>query len=167
MEEYFLKNRNESIIGSSFNKGKAITGIIFNPVDYVLDGLKFINNTKIENVTIETNDFKSKVMKGKIQSYFDGSKDIITGRVPDNFEELFKIIKSSDLLCELSLSEEEVVYIGKVIEVYEDSIDIDFLDTECKLMDHAYVEYEDITTVAIFSDYLNTLSTVTENREIN
>lgn len=161
MEEYFLKNRKENIIGSSFNVGKNITGVIFNPVDYVLDGIKFINTEKIENITVETNNFKDKVMMEKVQIYFEEqTKKIFNDSKISNFEELFTVIQSLDLLCELSLSEEDVVYIGKIIEVYEDSIDIDFFDTECKLMDQAYVEYEDITTVTIFSDYLNSLSEV-------
>lgn len=161
MEEYFLKNRKENIIGNSFKEGKNITGIIFNPVDFVLDGMKFINTEKIENITVETNNFKDKVMVEKLQMYFEEQpKKIFKDSKISNFEELFTIIQSLDLLCELSLSEEDVVYIGKIIEVYEDSIDIDFIDTECKLMDQAYVEYEDITTVTVFSDYLNTLSEV-------
>ncbi|WP_336686328.1 hypothetical protein [Chryseobacterium bernardetii] len=161
MEEYFLKNRKENIIGNSFKEGKNITGIIFNPVDYVLDGIKFINTEKIEKITVETNNFKDKVMVEKFQMYFEElPKKIFKDSKISNFEELFTIIQSLDLLCELSLSEEDVVYIGKIIDVYEDSIDIDFFDTECKLMDQAYVEYEDITTVTIFSDYLNTLSEV-------
>jgi len=97
----------------------------------------------------------------KFQMYFEElPKKIFKDNKISNFEELFTIIQSLDLLCELSLSEEDVVYIGKIIDVYEDSIDIDFFDTECKLMDQAYVEYEDITTVTVFSDYLNTLSEV-------
>ena len=168
MEEYFLKDREENIIGSSFKKGENITGIIFNPIDYVLDGLKFINNEKIENVTTGTDSFKNKVMKDKIQKYCDASTmKIVKDSPPNNFEELFTTIKSLDVLCELSLSEEDVVYIGKVTAVYEDAIDIDFFDTECELMDHAYVEYGDITTVAIFSDYLDTLSTVIKSTKMD
>ncbi|CAA7386637.1 hypothetical protein [Chryseobacterium fistulae] len=161
MEEYFLKNRKENIIGNRFKEGEIITGIIFNPVDYVLDGIKFINTEKIENVAIKTNNFKDKVMMKKIQIYFDEPiKKIIRDSKTNSFEELFTVIESLDLLCELSLSEEDVVYIGKIIDVYEDSIDVDFFDTECNLMDNAYVEYENITTVTIFSDYLDSLSEV-------
>lgn len=167
MEQYFFKNRDESLNGICFKKEQIITGIIFNPVDYVLDGLKFINSARIESMIVEDDNFKEKVLKQKAQKYFDeSSKKIFKNHPIHNFQELFRMIHSLELLCEMSLSEEDVIYIGKVVEVYDDSIDIDFFDTECKLLDNAYVEYEDITCVTIFSDYVDTLCEVIKNPEM-
>ncbi|WP_284462627.1 hypothetical protein [Chryseobacterium sp.] len=161
MEQYFLENRELSINGICFKKEKFLTGIIFNPVDYVIDGMKFINSGKIKNVVAETDEFKDKIMTKKFQKYFDdANKKILKTTEIKDFQSLFNAINSMDILCELSLNKEDVVYIGKVINVYDDSIDIDFFNTECKLIDNAFVEFEDITTVSIFSDYLDTLSEV-------
>lgn len=161
MEQYFFKNRKLSINGICFKEEKALIGIIFNPVDYVIDGMKFINSGKIKKVVVETDEFKNKIMTKKFQKYFDdANKKTFRTTVIQNFQSLFTLINSMDVLCELSLSKEDVVYIGKVINVYDDSIDIDFLNTECKLIDNAFVEFKDITTVSVFSDYLDTLSEV-------
>jgi hypothetical protein len=161
MEQYFLENIELSINGICFKEEKILTGIIFNPVDYVIDGMKFINSRKIKNVVAETDEFKDKIMTKKFQKYFDDAnkKNLKTTEIQD-FQSLFNVINSMDILCELSLSKEDVVYVGKVINVYDDSIDVDFFNTECKLIDNAFVEFEDITTVSIFSDYLDTLSEV-------
>lgn len=161
MEQYFLENRELSINGICFKKEKVLTGIMFNPVDYVIDGMKFINSGKIKNVVTETDEFKDKIMTKKFQKCFDDTnKKILKNTEIQDFQSLFNVINSMDILCELSLSKEDVVYVGKVINVYDDSIDIDFFNTECKLIDNAFVEFEDITTVSIFSDYLDTLSEV-------
>ena len=159
MEEFFFKNRKQSIHGVCFQKNDKMTNIIYIPVDYVIDGMKFINSDRIENVTGEKKEFKIKVIKFKSKNYFDDlSKTAF--RDCENFQKLFTVIQSMDLLCELSLSKEDVVYIGKVINVYDDSINIDFYDTECKLYDNACVMYDDITSISVFTDYLDTLSEV-------
>lgn len=162
MEQYFLENRKLSISGIRFTKEKdIITAVLFNPVDYVIDGIKFINSKKIKDIVVETDEFKDEIMSKKFQKYFyDSNKTVFKSFEILNFQNLFNLIKSMDLLCELSLSKENVVYIGKVINVYDDSIDIDFFSTECKLIDNAFVEFEDITSVSILSDYLDTLSEV-------
>lgn len=162
MEQYFLKNRRTIINGINFKEEKdIITAVLFNPVDYVIDGMKFINSTKIQNIVSDTDEFKNQIMNKKTERYFDdiNKKDIKNSKL-QNFQDLFAFVKSKDILCELSLSKEDVSYIGKVINIYEDSIDIDFFSTKCKLVDNAYVEFEDITTVTIFSDYLDTLSEI-------
>jgi hypothetical protein len=167
MEQYFLENRKLSINGICFKEEKALTGIIFNPVDYVIDGMKFINSGKIKNVVVETDEFKDKIMTKKFQKYFDdANKKILKTTEIQDFQSLFTLINSMNVLCELSLSKEDVVYVGKVINVYDDSIDIDFFNTECKLIDNAFVEFEDITTVSIFSDYLDTLSEVMKDGSV-
>lgn len=159
MQKYFCENRKEIIDGISFKEEKEIIGIVFNPVDYVLDGLRFLNTEKINNIEIEDDDFKNEVMKRKSEKYLDEPQNrVFKDPSLHSFRDLFQLIYSLDLLCELSLSAEEVVYIGKVINVNEDSIDIDFFDTKCNLMDNAYVEYADMTHVTVFSDYVNTLS---------
>ncbi|MGE8431450.1 hypothetical protein [Chryseobacterium joostei] len=154
-----IKNFSDCILGIKLYDNENLLVTILNPVDYVLDGIRFTNFKKIENITNESDSFKNKVMKLKFQRYLDSlNLNMFKDFKISNFQNLFTIIKQESLLCEFSFNKEDVVYIGNIINVYDSSIDVNFYDDECQLDESDNIDFENITSVTIFSDYLNSLS---------
>jgi hypothetical protein len=159
-----IKNFSDCILGVKLYDNENLLITALNPVDYVLDGIRFINLKKIENITDESDSFKNKVMKLKFQRYLDSlNLSMFKNFEIKNFQNLFTIIKQEDLLCEFSFNKEDVVYIGNIIYVYENSIDVNFYDDECQLDESDNIDFENITSITLFSDYLNSLSEFMKN----
>ena len=158
-----LSNRRRLITGIIISKNKNITCIIRNPVDYLVDGLTFINNHKIENIFLNKIILKEEIINSKFIIQADKDERFLNYKF-DNFKDFFNQLKKINAFCELSLKKENVIYIGKVINVNDKSVDVDFYDVNFKLMDNAYIEFEDITLVNIFTDYADTFGNVVSKR---
>lgn len=151
MEEYKLINRKKNIKGVVLNRSKELTLLINNPVDYLIDGLVIINNSKILKENFILNEEKDFIINQKFKSMNieNDYKKLKYG----NFKDFFSSVKIDNIFCEFSLSKENSIYIGKIIDIKEDSIDVDFYSTNFHLLDKAYVKFEDITTIKVFTDY--------------
>ena len=156
---FSLTNRTKAINGLVLYQNDNFTTIINNPVDYVIDGIVYINNQKLKVTVLEKQSSKDKIMNSKLTVFLEKDKRYLNIEF-SNFKDLFTHLKETNLFCELSLSKENVVYIGKTINAYEDSIDIDFYNTNFKLIDNAFIKFEDITSVTILSDYADTIGNV-------
>lgn len=160
---YSLLNRKKKIKSILLFENENIIGLINNPVDYVIDGILFINRKKIKLIKSERDALREKVILTKYENYIKSDTRYV---IPDfvNFKDLFLYIKQKNIFCELSLTKEDIVYIGNIVDVNNECIDIDFYDSKFKLLDKAYVYFEDITTVTILSDYINTVELFSKNR---
>lgn len=151
MNKYKLINRKNKVKGIVLEKSKELTLLINNPVDYIIDGLLIINNSKIQKNSFITNENKDYIItqKFKDMNLESDYRDLKY----ENFKDFFYSLKTYNIFCEISLSKENVIYIGKIIDVKEDSIDVDFYATNFYLLEKAYIKFEDITTIKIFTDY--------------
>ncbi len=154
-----VKNFSDRILGSKLYDNENLLTIVVNPVDYVLDGVKFINQKRIESITDESNGFKNMVMELKFQRYLDSLnlKRFKSFEI-NNFQSLFTTIKEESLLCEFSFNKEDVVYIGNIINVHANSIDVNFYDEKCRFVESDNIDFESMTSITVLSDYLNSLS---------
>lgn len=132
-------------------------GMISNPIDYLLDGYTFINKNKVKSVEIINDSTQQRIMSKKSKTWSNNYSNL--NNVCD-FQELFEQLKKGETFCELYLSKEDRVYIGKIVDVRADSIDVDFYTTDFKLLDEAVVEFKDIKLVTIYSDYSTTFENV-------
>ena len=156
---FLLSNWRKLINGITISQNENIICIIKNPVDYVIDGLTFINTQKIKEIILSENIFQEEIINSKFISNCENDKRYINFKFK-NFKDLFIYLKKTSSFCELSLRKANVIYIGKIINVNEESIDIDFYDVNFKLMDNAYIEYKDISLVNIFTDYAGTIENI-------
>lgn len=151
MIKYKLTKRKKRIKGIVLNTSRELTVLINNPVDYQIDGLLIINNSKIVKESLVLDEFKDYIITNKFKSIcIRNNYQKIEYK---SFKDLFHYLKINEIFCELSLSKEDSIYIGRVIDVKHDSIDIDFYKTDFNLLDKAYVLFDDITTIKIFNDY--------------
>lgn len=159
---FSLTNRSKSIYGLVLYRNDNFTTIINNPVDYVIDGVRYINNQKLKSIVLEKQLSKDKIMNSKLIIFLENDKRYLNIEF-SNFKDLFDYLKEKNIFCELSLSKENTVFIGKTINAQQDSIDIDFYDKNFRLVDNAFVKFEDITSVTILSDYADTIANVAMN----
>lgn len=154
-----IKNFSDYILGVKLYDNGNLVITASNPVDYVLDGVKFINRKRIESITDESDSFKSRIMELKFQRYLDSlNLKRFKGFEINNFQSLSTTIKEESLLCEFSFNKEDVVYIGNIINVHASSIDVNFYDEKCRFVENDSIDYESMTSITILSDYLNSLS---------
>ncbi|SHL76781.1 hypothetical protein SAMN05443634_1241 [Chishuiella changwenlii] len=151
MIKYKLTKRKNKIKGVVLNTSKELTVLINNPVDYQIDGLLIINNSKIEKESLVLDELKDYIITDKFKSIC--IKNNYQKIEYKNFQDLFYYLKINEIFCELSLTKEDSIYIGRVIDIKHNSIDIDFYTTDFNLLDKAYVLFDDITTIKIFTDY--------------
>lgn len=98
-------------------------------------------------------------MELKFQKYLDSlNVRIFKNFEIKNFQTLFPIIKVEELLCEFSFKKEDVVYTGNILNVYENFVDVNFYDEECQFDESDNIDFENITSITLFSDYLSSLS---------
>lgn len=163
MNKYKLINRKNKIKGIVLNVSEELTTLINNPVDYLIDGLVIINNSKILKESIIIDEEKDFIINQKFKSM--SIKDNYQKLKFESFNDFFLSIKKENIFCEFSLSKENSIYIGEIIDIREDSIDVDFYTTNFLLLDKAYVEYKDITTVKVFTDYSLTFKKFHKNNQ--
>lgn len=156
-----IRKWEDCLHGVQFFESSNIIGIIINPTDYILDGITFINKKRVKKTSLNNDELSERIMKVKAESVLN-SIPIINSDFQD-FKQVFQVLKNADLFCELALSKEDVVYVGEIIKVNDDSLDIDFYSTKFELMDNAYVKFKDITSVTVFSDYSLTFQNVVRN----
>lgn len=156
LSDFSIKGWNNLNRGIVTIESPILVGMINNPIDYVLDGYTFINRSKIKSVELISDPVHQRIMNSKAQIWSDNFNLI---HVFD-FQELFEQLKKRGTFCELYLSKESIVYIGRTIDVRADSIDIDFYTTDFKRLDKAFVKFKDVKLVTIYSDYSTTFEHV-------
>ena len=151
---YSISGWKKNIKGVQLSENEELICFLKNPVDFVLDGLVFLNRKMLSAAHLEPNELLQQVFKFKVENLLKkngygqlGFKD---------YKDLFSYLKKNKVFCELALSKENIIYIGEIIEVHQESIDVDFFDTNFMLLDNAYIKYDDIKSITIFSDYVDT-----------
>ncbi|RKS98126.1 hypothetical protein [Chryseobacterium defluvii] len=128
--------------------------IIQNPVDYVLDGVCFINKKYIQNMKLDEDHMMKKILEHKISKYninnyyrnFKNIKDTI-----DYFKD------NQSKLIELTLDSPTYSIIGKIQNVNIKSFKLNMLSVKAQYLNEEKFEYDKIRILTIDSDYLNSL----------
>jgi len=128
---------------------------LLNPVDYVLDGLCFINKKYVKHIDHEKDDeLKSKIFTHKIRSFninshyksFETIKDITT-----------YFLENSSKLIELGLESSDYSIIGNIQKNNEKFFIVNMLSVKGKYLNEEKVEYDKVRLLTIDSDYLSSL----------
>lgn len=130
-----------------------------NPVDFIIDGFTILKNKNIQSIIQDKDhEFTEKVIKRK--GLKTSSEEIIP--LHDlasiiNFlakkYEIFQIAKKSD----------KEVYLGKLIELNEKELIIDFLGTDGKFLGEMSFKHDKIRVIEFDTDYINSLQLVIED----
>lgn len=145
------------LVGVKIKEGQQWASIKYNEVDYIIDGIRFINTKYICRQTkVEANDMVAKVIPLK---YNDVLKDReLVGRLNlDSYHGFFCDLIPMGFLVEIGLDKEDCIYVGTITKVNEKSVTFDTIGTFAEDTGMMNIPFDRIRYISIETDYLNSL----------
>ena len=132
-----------------------------NPVDFIIDGFTILKNKNVKAIIQDKDhEFTEKVIK--LKGLKTSAEEIIPLtdlatiiRFLDNKYGVFQIAKKSD----------KAVYLGKLIEVNEDELIMDFLGPEGIYEGEMEFKHNKIRVIEFDTDYINSLKLIVQEAE--
>ena len=151
-----IRRFKELLTGILLGSGTNWSLIRYNAVDYVLDGYSFINNRCIlYKSKVEENTIQHKILSLKNKA--EKSPIFENNNILDNNTLLFSVLQREKELLAICLHSEDVIYVGRVKEVFSKSFGFDTYDTELQKSGIINIEYSKVRYIQIRTDYLNSL----------
>ena len=127
-----------------------------NPVDFIIDGYTILKNKNVKSIIQDKDhEFTERVIKLKgLKTSAEGIiplKDLpsIINFMADKYE-IFQIAKKSD----------KAVYLGKLLELNEEELIIDFMGTEGEFDGEMSFKLDKIRVIEFDTDYINSLKLI-------
>jgi hypothetical protein len=132
-----------------------------NPVDYIIDGFVILRNKNIESIERDHDlEFTEKVIR--LKGLKTNAEDIIPIR---DLSTILNFIKNKYGIFQIVKKSPKSVYLGKLIEINNEILTIDFLDTKGRFGGELSFNPEKIRVIEFDSDYINSLKLVAEENE--
>ncbi|SHM20155.1 hypothetical protein [Flavobacterium xinjiangense] len=132
-----------------------------NPFDFIIDGYTVLKNENVKSIIQDKDhEFTERVIKLKGLKTSTAEiiplKDLssITNFLANKYE-IFQIAKKSD----------KAVYLGKLIELNEEELVIDFLGTEGKFEGEMTFKQNKIRVIEFDTDYINSLKLIVDEEK--
>jgi hypothetical protein len=132
-----------------------------NPFDFIIDGYTILKNENVKSIIQDKDhEFTERVIKLKGLKTSTAEiiplKDLssITNFLANKYE-IFQIAKKSD----------KAVYLGKLIELNEEELVIDFLGTEGKFEGEMTFKQNKIRVIEFDTDYINSLKLIVDEEK--
>ncbi len=154
--EFKIKRFKELITGILLGCGTRWSLVRLNVIDYVLDGLLFINKKYV----VCENEIKEDTIHHKILTIKNGVEDmqpLDNPNILDDDNLLYTYLKGKELLVAVCLHCEDVVYVGKIKDVGQTYFVLDTYDTELRKSGMMKIEFTKVRYVQIHTDYLDSL----------
>ncbi|MFI0490850.1 hypothetical protein [Flavobacterium sp.] len=131
----------------------------YNPVDYILDGYVILLNKNIKSIDRdESEEFTEKVIKLK------GLKTNASEIIPiKNFSTILHFLNDKFEIFQIATKREKAAYLGKLIEVNDEELIIDFLETRGKFGGELSFNPNKIRVIEFDTDYINSLKLVIDS----
>ncbi len=129
-----------------------------NPVDFIIDGYTILKNKNVKSITQDKDhEFTERVIK--LKGLKTSAEEIIPItdlatiiRFLDHKYEIFQIAKKSD----------KAVYLGKLIELNDDELIMDFLGPEGDFEGEIVFRLDKIRVIEFDTDYINSLKLIVQ-----
>lgn len=145
----------DKINGVKLYETESLLVVLLNSVDFVLDGICFINKRYVKQIDIENNnELKVKILKHKIKSFYLDSRYESFETVKDAINYFLKI---NNKLIEVTLESPNYSIIGNIVHTKENYFIINMLSIKGKYLNKEKIEYNKTRILTIDSDYLNSL----------
>lgn len=163
MEKYLkqlisIKFEDKKLISTGFLIDYSSDWILLksNPVDYVIDGYVILRNKNIKSVSRdEAETFTEKVILLKGLKIDD--KNIIP---LSDLTSILTFLNDKYEIFQLATKREKAVYLGKLIEISEEELTIDFLETRGDFGGEMSFNPNKIRVIEFDTDYINSLKLV-------
>jgi len=157
----FMNDWDEEITGVFVDEGKYWILLQDNQNDFLLDGLRFLNKQNIDEILREEDEqFKEKIFKLKYPREVGN-----WGYDLENTISLLEQIKTENKLFHFDTDDEEEIFVGRIVEVFEKSFKLQTLTSKGCWGDFFTSEFSEISSIAINNDYLNSLNLLLSEKE--
>jgi hypothetical protein len=130
-----------------------------NPIDFILDGFVILKNKNVEAIERDEElEFNEKVIR--LKGLKTSSDDIIPIK---DLSTILNYIHNKYGLFQIVKKSAKSVYLGKLIEVNEEVVTIDYLDIRGSFGGELSFNPEKIRVIEFDTDYINSLKLVAEN----
>ena len=132
-----------------------------NPVDYILDGYVILKNKNIEEIHRDQDlAFTEKVIR--LKGLKTNAKDIIPIR---DLASIISFVDNKYGIFQIAKKSSKSAYLGKLIELNDEELTINFLDTRGQFGGELGFNPEKIRVIEFDTDYINSLKLVVQDNE--
>lgn len=129
-----------------------------NPVDFILDGFIVLKNRNVASAFREADEeFTEKVIK--LKGLKTNSDDIIPIQ---NLASILNYVSSKFEIFQIAKKSDKAAYLGKLIELNEEDLVINFLETKGKFGGEMSFNPNKIRVIEFDTDYINSLKLVSQ-----
>lgn len=130
-----------------------------NPVDYILDGFMLLRNKNLESLIYdETNEFTEKVIRSKKIKL---TNDYIFPL--SSLETILTFLNQEYGIFQLATKRTNAVYLGRLIEMTDSEIIIEFLNTKGEFDGEIDFKPQKIRVIEFDTDYINSLKAYSDS----
>ena len=130
-----------------------------NPVDYVIDGIYFINKNYIKNIEIDQDIISNKILLHKASLYNTDNMNF------SNFKKILQYLLNKQQLIEFYLDKQSYTLIGRIISIDNKVIKVNLVDTQSSFLKKEKISYNKIRVLAINTDYVDSLEWYSKHKE--
>ena len=127
-----------------------------NPVDFIIDGYTILKNKNVKAIIQDKDhEFTEKVIKLK------GLKTSSAEIIPlQDLSSIIHFLANKYTIFQITKKSDKAVYLGKLIELNENELVIDFLGTEGKFEGEMSFKHKKIRVIEFDTDYINSLKLI-------
>lgn len=148
-----------TISGVYLYKNEEFVVMLNNPVDYVIDGIYFINKNYIKNLEIDQDIISNKILLHKASLYNTDNMNF------SNFKKILQYLLNKQQLIEFYLDKQSYTLIGRIISIDNKVIKVNLVDTQSSFLKKEKISYNKIRVLAINTDYVDALEWYSKHKE--
>ena len=132
-----------------------------NPVDFIIDGYTILKNKNVKSIIQdEDHEFTERVIKLK------GLKTSAEEIIPlTDLPSIINFLNNKYEIFQIATKSDKAVYLGKLIDLSEDELVIDFLGTEGKFEGEMNFKPNKVRVIEFDTDYINSLKLIVEEEK--
>jgi hypothetical protein len=132
-----------------------------NPVDFIIDGYTILKNKNVKSIIQDKDhEFTERVIKLK------GLKTSAEEIIPLNdLPSIIKFLANKYEIFQITKKSDKAVYLGKLIELNEKELVIDFLGTEGEFEGEMSFKLNKIRVLEFDTDYINSLKLIVDEEK--
>lgn len=127
-----------------------------NPFDFIIDGYTILKNKNVKAIIQDKDhEFTERVIKLK------GLKTSAAEIIPlQDLSSIIHFLANKYTIFQITKKSDKAVYLGKLIELNEEELVIDFLGTEGKFEGEMSFKHNKIRVIEFDTDYINSLKLI-------
>lgn len=148
-----------AISGVYLYENEEFVVMLNNPVDYVIDGIYFINKNYIKNIEIDQDIISNKILLHKASLYNTDNMNF------SNFKKILQYLLNKQQLIEFYLDKQSYTLIGRIISIDNKVIKVNLVDTQSSFLKKEKISCNKIRVLAINTDYVDALEWYSKHKE--